>query len=173
MKFFNFLVKLESTFLDRSVWPGSELSDEDPVWCSGGGVAGHGSPPAFCRSLVSPDLPFPSAVLKHRAHQVRVHPLNKLYQSEQAAEVPVWVFCFLIISFFKASMNVGYQSCFCFSLRVNLDMGKMVFSWMIKKDSKIPGTVVRASTIPEQLGRISYLLTDKTGIITVSLPWIE
>lgn len=42
-------------------------------------------------------------------------------------------------------------------------MGKMVFSWMIKKDSKIPGTVVRASTIPEQLGRISYLLTDKTG----------
>ncbi|GLD75459.1 probable phospholipid-transporting ATPase IIA isoform X1 [Lates japonicus] len=49
------------------------------------------------------------------------------------------------------------------SLRVNLDMGKMVFSWMIKKDSKIPGTVVRASTIPEQLGRISYLLTDKTA----------
>lgn len=42
-------------------------------------------------------------------------------------------------------------------------MGKMVFSWMIKKDSKIPGTMVRASTIPEQLGRISYLLTDKTG----------
>lgn len=49
------------------------------------------------------------------------------------------------------------------SLRVNLDMGKMVFSWMIRRDSKIPGTVVRASTIPEQLGRISYLLTDKTG----------
>uniref|UniRef100_A0A8B9KXN2 Phospholipid-transporting ATPase n=1 Tax=Astyanax mexicanus TaxID=7994 RepID=A0A8B9KXN2_ASTMX len=49
------------------------------------------------------------------------------------------------------------------SLRVNLDMGKMVFSWMIKNDAKIPGTVVRASTIPEQLGRISYLLTDKTG----------
>lgn len=44
-------------------------------------------------------------------------------------------------------------------------MGKMVFSWMIKKDSKIPGTMVRASTIPEQLGRISYLLTDKTGSI--------
>uniref|UniRef100_A0A8C2ZCX6 Phospholipid-transporting ATPase n=1 Tax=Cyclopterus lumpus TaxID=8103 RepID=A0A8C2ZCX6_CYCLU len=52
------------------------------------------------------------------------------------------------------------------SLRVNLDMGKMVFSWMIKKDSKIPGTMVRSSTIPEQLGRISYLLTDKTGTLT-------
>lgn len=49
------------------------------------------------------------------------------------------------------------------SLRVNLDMGKIVYSWMIRRDSKIPATVVRSSTIPEQLGRISYLLTDKTG----------
>lgn len=68
----------------------------------------------------------------------------------------------------KCSVNGLYAETDCLlfiprSLRVNLDMGKMVFSWMIKKDSKIPGTVVRASTIPEQLGRISYLLTDKTG----------
>lgn len=46
---------------------------------------------------------------------------------------------------------------------MNLDMGKIVYSWAIRRDSKIPGTVVRSSTIPEQLGRISYLLTDKTG----------
>uniref|UniRef100_A0A4X1UMU1 Phospholipid-transporting ATPase n=1 Tax=Sus scrofa TaxID=9823 RepID=A0A4X1UMU1_PIG len=51
------------------------------------------------------------------------------------------------------------------SLRVNLDMGKIVYSWVIRRDSK-PGTVVRSSTIPEQLGRISYLLTDKTGTLT-------
>eukprot|EP00118_Oscarella_pearsei_P009119 m.50700 g.50700 ORF g.50700 m.50700 type:complete len:1112 (+) comp34080_c0_seq24:19-3354(+) len=52
------------------------------------------------------------------------------------------------------------------SLRVNLDMGKIVYSWMISRDKEIPGTVVRSSTIPEELGRIVYLLTDKTGTLT-------
>jgi len=49
------------------------------------------------------------------------------------------------------------------SLRVNLDMGKAAYGWMIMKDESIPGTVVRTSTIPEGLGRLVYLLTDKTA----------
>ncbi|XP_058133904.1 probable phospholipid-transporting ATPase IIB isoform X3 [Dasypus novemcinctus] len=52
------------------------------------------------------------------------------------------------------------------SLRVNLDMGKAAYGWMIMKDGNIPGTVVRTSTIPEELGRLAYLLTDKTGTLT-------
>jgi len=52
------------------------------------------------------------------------------------------------------------------SLRVNLDMGKTVYSWFIQKDEGIKGAVVRTSTIPEELGRIEYLLSDKTGTLT-------
>ena len=37
---------------------------------------------------------------------------------------------------------------------------------MMQKDKDMPGTVVRSTTIPEELGRISYLLTDKTGTLT-------
>ncbi|KAB8291850.1 hypothetical protein EYC80_006632 [Monilinia laxa] len=52
------------------------------------------------------------------------------------------------------------------SLRVNLDMGKSVYSSFIQRDPGIEGAVVRTSTIPEELGRIEYLLSDKTGTLT-------
>ncbi|EFP01045.1 hypothetical protein GCK72_001413 [Caenorhabditis remanei] len=52
------------------------------------------------------------------------------------------------------------------SLRVNLDMAKLFYSWQIGRDKHIPETVIRSSTIPEELGRISFLLSDKTGTLT-------
>ncbi|KAK6198845.1 ATPase that leads to neomycin-resistant protein when overexpressed [Scheffersomyces amazonensis] len=52
------------------------------------------------------------------------------------------------------------------SLRVNLDLAKSVYAGQIQKDNEIPDTIVRTSTIPEDLGRIEYLLSDKTGTLT-------
>jgi phospholipid-translocating ATPase len=45
-------------------------------------------------------------------------------------------------------------------------MAKLVYGWIIQHDANIKNTIVRNSTIPEELGRIEYMLTDKTGTLT-------
>ncbi|KAI3649549.1 hypothetical protein MP228_005181 [Amoeboaphelidium protococcarum] len=52
------------------------------------------------------------------------------------------------------------------SLRVNIDLAKSWYSYSIMRDKQIEETVVRSSTIPEELGRIQYLMSDKTGTLT-------
>ncbi|KDR78234.1 hypothetical protein GALMADRAFT_245314 [Galerina marginata CBS 339.88] len=68
----------------------------------------------------------------------------------------VYVFRFLIL----------FSSIIPISLRVNLDMGKTLYAQQIMNDHEIPNTIVRTSTLPEELGRITYLLSDKTGTLT-------
>ncbi|KAE9552729.1 hypothetical protein FO519_004046 [Halicephalobus sp. NKZ332] len=52
------------------------------------------------------------------------------------------------------------------SLKVNMELAKLYHSFFIGRDKTMPNIQVRTSSIPEELGRISYLLTDKTGTLT-------
>ncbi|KAF8591735.1 phospholipid-translocating P-type ATPase [Ramaria rubella] len=76
----------------------------------------------------------------------------------------VYVFRFLIL--FSSIIPIRQLSHTQRSLRVNLDMGKTVYASQIMNDREIPNTIVRTSTLPEELGRIEYLLSDKTGTLT-------
>ena len=70
----------------------------------------------------------------------------------------------LLFFFFFLCLVVGEAD--IRSLRVNLDMGKTVYAHQIQTDQEIPNTIVRTSTLPEELGRVEYLLSDKTGTLT-------
>jgi phospholipid-translocating ATPase len=52
------------------------------------------------------------------------------------------------------------------SMRVNLDFAKLIFKYQIDHDELMPGCQCRNSNIPEELGRIQYVLSDKTGTLT-------
>lgn len=52
------------------------------------------------------------------------------------------------------------------SLRVNLDIAKTLFSYRINNDAEIFGSLARNGMIPEELGRVHYILSDKTGTLT-------
>lgn len=102
------------------------------------------------------------------------HIKKALFQSFGAHRFKIFLFSdvlkrassviFMVITFTLPNIRTDNCINFLCSLRVNLDMGKAAYGWMIMKDDNIPGTVVRTSTIPEELGRLVYLLTDKTGI---------
>lgn len=52
------------------------------------------------------------------------------------------------------------------SLWVNLDLAKIWYSICIDKDKEIHETITWNSNIPEELGRIEVLFSDKTGTLT-------
>ena len=69
-----------------------------------------------------------------------------------------------ILNFFR--FLVLFCAIIPISLATNLDIAKAINSYRINNDGEIYETIVRNSTIPEELGRITYIFSDKTGTLT-------
>ncbi|BFU18901.1 phospholipid-transporting P-type ATPase, putative [Entamoeba histolytica HM-1:IMSS-B] len=74
---------------------------------------------------------------------------------------PNW---FILVSLTR--FMILFSSIIPISMRVNLDIAKMVYAFFINRDKDIAGAEVRNSTLPEELGRVDFVLSDKTGTLT-------
>lgn len=61
---------------------------------------------------------------------------------------------------------VLFSSVIPISLRVTVDLARHCYGRYICTDSRVEGAVMRSNNLPEELGRVSYFLTDKTGTLT-------
>jgi len=55
---------------------------------------------------------------------------------------------------------------FPISVKVNMELARLLYSRRLSSDESIKGAVGRNSNVCEEMGRIKYLLTDKTGTLT-------
>jgi phospholipid-translocating ATPase len=69
-----------------------------------------------------------------------------------------------LIYFFRVVLLMS--SIIPISLRVNLDIAKLWYMHCINTDNDIKGAIARNSNVPEDLGRLEFLITDKTGTLT-------
>jgi len=148
-----------------------KLSLENCLWASCSVASGHGfGLVVYCGKDTRIAMGTEDPHQKIGIFDVEVNRLSKILFLIMIVVTAVLVACQrphasqLANQFIRKLILVSYI--FPISVKVNLELARLLYSLRIGKDGAIEGAVARNSNVCEEMGRIKYLLTDKTGTLT-------
>lgn len=159
-------------WLDNTTLCSESISLDNTMWSSTVLAAGH------IKAMVIYVGQETRSVLNSRKPRSKVSKMDQklnwigkaLFLLMVIAAISLVIFSGRMDNFFLKTMRylVLLTSILPISMKTSLEVAKLWFTWKISTDRNMKGTLARNTNIPDELGRVSFALMDKTGTLTAN-----